>query len=260
MSSQPKQNRAKTKRTLPRLFYRWHRRIGASSALFLIWIVVSGWLLNHSDNLNLAQQQIHSPALAHWYNLNYTKPTKIFNSKNHWLINNDETLLLDGKTLTINFNNVIGFTQSEQLFAIANSHEILLLDSKNELVDKLTESSLPYKTITKIGSGCDGIAITDIDNNNAAHTLSTQDGIDWQACDQAIAWSSATAITPEQLKQIEPQLVPAISVEKIIIDLHTGRFFGRYGAYVVDAIGLCLLLLALSGLWLFFRMGHKNNH
>jgi hypothetical protein len=263
MTFQQPHNRAKTKRKLPRELYRWHRRIGASAALFVVWIVISGWLLNHSDSLKLAQQQIYSPALAHWYNLHYAVPTKIFNSKNHWLVNNDETLILDSKILSTQFSNVIGLTQSEQFIAIASNHEILLLDAQNQVVDKLNESSLPFKYITKIGSGCDGIAITDADadadDNNPIHTLSSQDGLEWQPCSQPITWSTAKPINTDQLKQLEPQLVPAISVEKIIIDLHTGRFFGRYGAFVVDVIGLCLMLLALSGLWLFLRNSRKNH-
>jgi hypothetical protein len=246
--------RKKTNRQLPRLFYRWHRRIGASAALFLVWIVISGWLLNHSDSLMLAQNDIHSPALAHWYNLNYQKPTQGFTHNQHWLINSDETLLLDAKKINAPFAHAIGLAVNETLIAIANPHEILLLDEQLAIIDKLNDSSLPIKNIVKIGSGCKGIVISDNQQN-----FSTSDGLDWQTCNEPIVWSQTAALNAHQIAQAEPQIVPAISVEKVIVDLHTGRFFGRYGAYVVDAVGLCLLLLALSGLWLFFRMGNKTN-
>ncbi len=244
----------KNNRTLPRTFYRWHRRIGASAALFLIWIVVSGWLLNHSDSLNLAQREIHSPALAHWYNLNYQAPKKGFTHNKHWLINSDEILLLDGKKINAPFARALGLAAYEKLIAIANTQEILLLDEQQTIIDKLSVSSLPIKTITHIGSGCSGITIGD-----GQQTFSTVDGLDWLQCSETITWSKTENLNPQQIAQIEPQLVPAISVEKLIVDLHTGHFFGRYGAYVVDAVGLCLLLLALSGLWLFFRLGNKTN-
>ncbi len=250
MTSHPHRKPHKPGRTLPRFFYRWHRRIGASAALFITWLVISGWALNHSDSLNLAQQQIHSPVLANWYNLTYQTPTQVFASQNHWLVSN----LLDGKTLTTYLNDPVGLTETENLIAIANSHELILLNPNGELIDKLSDSSVPIKNITKIGKGCAGIVIT-----NNTQIFSTQDGIDWQSCEENITWAIAQNIKPEQLKQIKPLLVPEISLEKVIVDLHTGRFFGRYGAYVVDAVGGCLMLLALSGLWLFFRVGNKSN-
>jgi hypothetical protein len=246
--------RKKNNRQLPRLFYRWHRRIGASAALFLVWIVISGWLLNHSDGLQLAQNEIHSPALAHWYNLNYQNPTQSFTHSQHWLINSDATLLLDGKKINVPFTNAIGLAAHEKLIAIANAHEVLLLDEQQTIIDKLSDSSLPINNMIHIGSGCSGIVVGD-----SQHNFSTSDGLNWQACNEPIVWSQTEKLNAQQLSQVEPQIVPSISVEKLIVDLHTGRFFGRFGAYVVDAVGLCLLLLALSGLWLFFRVGNGAN-
>jgi len=243
----------KATRKLPRLFYRWHRRIGASAALFLIWIVISGWLLNHSDSLNLAQRQLHSPALANWYHLSYQVPTTIFSNTNHWLASSGETLLWDAKPLSVKLSSPVGFFQSENIIAIANNDDLVLLNPQSELIDKLNSSSLPLKHISKIGSGCNGIAISD-----DIHIFTSQDGLDWQSCEQNISWSKAQAITAAQLTQIELLLVPEISVEKVLVDLHTGRFFGRYGAYVVDLVGGCLLLLALSGFWLFLRSATKG--
>lgn len=239
---------------LPRLFYRWHRRIGVSAAVFLVWIVISGWLLNHSDSLNLARKEIHSPALAHWYNIHYQIPTQGFMQGNHWLISSDEVLLVDGKKIDAFFTGSVGIAAYKNLIAIASAHEVLLLDDKNQVIDKLDKSSLPLPTITKMGTGCNGILISD----NQQH-YSSADGLDWQPCNEGLTWSQQQTLNTQQIAQAELQLVPAISLEKLMVDLHTGRFFGRYGAYVVDAVGLCLLLLALSGIWLFFKLGHKSN-
>ena len=218
-----------------------------------MWIVISGWLLNHSDSLGLAELRVQSPLLAHWYNLDYTPPQQVFESQTHWLVLADDRPILDGKALAATLNTPVGLAQSGQLVAIADPHQLLLFTGQGQLIDKLADANLPLKNLQHIGTGCDGIAISD-----NSQTFSTADGIDWQPCTTAISWSAAQAITPGQLTQIEPLLIPPISAEKLLIDLHTGRFFGRYGALVVDLIGGCLLLLALSGLWLFFRINHKK--
>lgn len=253
MSSHHRRPPHKHNRQLPRLFYRWHRRIGTTAALFLIWIVISGWMLNHSDSLGLAQHNIHSPALAHWYNLSYQPPRTQFRSKDHWLAATDDTALLDGKNLAVPLSEPLGLIQTDQLVVAANARQLILLSPVGELIDKLETTNLPISQIAKIGTGCQGIAIAD-----SQHAFASSDGIDWQACTEEVNWSSPEPLSGSQLQQIEPLLVPGISLEKVVLDLHTGRFFGRFGAYVVDAIGACLLLLALSGLWLFFRMRQKK--
>jgi hypothetical protein len=258
----------KTTPTLPRLLYRWHRRIGAAAALFVVWIVITGIMLNHGDELTLSQYSLHNSSLAHWYNLNDQLPSHVFVNENHWLGASNNLLVLDGEMLKPQLSSPIGIAQiaiaqmgtaqiaiaqNKQLIAIANQHEIILLDAEKKLIDRLNESSLPITPITKIGNGCSGIAIS-----NATQTFSTQDGIEWQPCAHTVTYSRTQSINTHQLKQLEILLIPEISLEKLIIDLHTGRFFGSYGAYAVDLVAVCLLLLALSGLWLFFRNSRKK--
>ena len=36
-----------------------------------------------------------------------------------------------------------------------------------------------------------------------------------------------------------------------MLDAHSGRFFGKYGAYVIDAAAILLLTLAITGIWLW---------
>ena len=40
-----------------------------------------------------------------------------------------------------------------------------------------------------------------------------------------------------------------ISLETLIVDLHSGRFFGDAGVLFVDIVGLLICLLAFTGLW-----------
>ena len=44
-----------------------------------------------------------------------------------------------------------------------------------------------------------------------------------------------------------------LSYERVLLDLHSGRIFGRVGVLVVDAAAVALLLLALSGFYMWFK-------
>ncbi|MBL1432554.1 MAG: hypothetical protein COB94_003805 [Gammaproteobacteria bacterium] len=44
-----------------------------------------------------------------------------------------------------------------------------------------------------------------------------------------------------------------ISWERMLLDLHSGRVFGRYGIYVMDFAAIGLLVLSCTGLWIWLR-------
>lgn len=41
----------------------------------------------------------------------------------------------------------------------------------------------------------------------------------------------------------------SISLETLILDLHSGRFFCNAGVLFVDIVGLLMCILAITGLW-----------
>jgi len=44
-----------------------------------------------------------------------------------------------------------------------------------------------------------------------------------------------------------------LPVERVLLDLHSGRFFGRFGPWIFDTIAVLLILLALSGTWIWLK-------
>lgn len=240
------------KRHLTKGLYRWHRRIGVSAALFLLWLVISGLLLNHTEHLDLDKRKLHSAALAHWYHLDTNSPQVYYPLGSHWVAETQEAILLDGAPLASASTHakLIGTAQIPPLFAVATDKELLLLSEQGQLIDRLAADTLPISPITQIGQACGGITLT-----NGQKQFVTLDGLDWQDCTEQLTATPVKQLNATQLDQ----LVPGVSLEKIILDLHTGHFFGTLGVWFVDMIALCLSLLALSGLWLFVKMGKKNH-
>ena len=44
-----------------------------------------------------------------------------------------------------------------------------------------------------------------------------------------------------------------LTLERVLLDLHSGRVLGSAGVLLVDAAAILFLLLAISGLWLWSR-------
>jgi hypothetical protein len=74
-------------------------------------------------------------------------------------------------------------------------------------------------------------------------------------------WSTPAKLSTGERQAYENVLTPGVSVQQLLLDLHSGRFAGRYGPLVVDLLALLLAILSLTGAWLFLvpRM-HRGKH
>jgi hypothetical protein len=231
------------------LLHRWHRRIGITASLFLIWMSVSGWLLNHTGALDLAQRQLTGDFIAAHYGLHNEIPTQAYVAAQHWLVVGDDAAALDGKKIDSMFAQPRGMVAFDNNLFVADATKLVLLDASGGLIDNV---SVPI-TIARIGLGCGGVVIA-----SAEKQLVTQDGVAFADCTESPQWSDEAALTKIQHEQIAPLLSSGVTLERVLLDLHSGRFFGAWGPYVVDALGLGLVMLALSGIWMFVRHQHQR--
>ena len=215
-------------------------------SLFVIFLVVTGWALNHTAELGLARLSMKAPWIAAWYGLRGDVPSSSFSAGGHWLVATENGALLDGKPTQFKLANVIGMSTTGELIAIASRDELVLANTQGRLVDRIAVAQLPSGAITRIGSAQNQIVL------QGATTFASGDGANWQAFSGAVQWSMTQPLSGEQLAAAK-QLAPGIPLERVMQDVHSGRVLGRYGHYLVDAIGLLFLLLAGSGLWMFFR-------
>ena len=44
-----------------------------------------------------------------------------------------------------------------------------------------------------------------------------------------------------------------LSLEKLLLDLHSGRIFGGAGVYLIDLSAIIFIILAVSGWWLWLK-------
>ena len=74
------------------------------------------------------------------------------------------------------------------------------------------------------------------------------------ASQSIINWSQPQPL-PEQLTTLT--IASEITLERFILDLHSGRAIGGWGVWLIDAVALCLILLIVSG-YLSWRERHKD--
>ncbi|MSQ45314.1 MAG: hypothetical protein EXR26_04525, partial [Nitrosomonadaceae bacterium] len=55
---------------------RWHGLVGVGAVVFLVYLLLSGLIINHGDALKLDQTEVSSPWLMRWYGMHVANPTQ----------------------------------------------------------------------------------------------------------------------------------------------------------------------------------------
>ena len=243
---------------LQRLLHRWHRRIGVAAALLVLLLASTGIMLSHAVGLRLHERAFDAPWLLALYHIEPVLSPRAMASPAGWLIWIDSHLYLDGVPVADDFAEPIGAVANDSLIAIANHEQLLLLTLSGELLERIGRSSLPGP-ITTIGNDAHGvIAIRSEDR-----LLASADLLQWQpATSSAIRWANAGTAPPQASlnKAMAAFRGKGVSASRVIGDLHSGRFLGRFGPWLMDASAIALIVLACSGLWMWWKQRPRRHH
>lgn len=245
---------------LQRLLHRWHRRIGVVAALLVLLLASTGIALSHANGLRLHERMFDVPWLLALYRMAPQSPPRALPSAAGWLIWIDRHLYLEGKTIAEQLDPPLGAAQNRDSIAVAAPEQMLLLTLNGELLERLDSSPLPGP-IEAIGND----ALGRIALRSQGQVYHSEDLLDWQpGSANPIRWASAAdAPPPASLNAaLGAFRGNGVSALRVISDLHSGRFLGTIGPWLMDASAVALMVLAGSGLWMWWqqRARYRRRH
>ena len=239
------------KGTTRQRYVKSHRLLGSWATLVIVGVVVSGWVLNHSERLGLEQVQISSAMVLNWYGMAPEGELHAFTLADNWLMDLDRTIFLDGEPVITLSSPLLGAVRLEEFVAFGSEQELVLgiLDEKLEIVDRLQQGSLPGP-IVRVGVRAKNKLLIETQNGifsadqnfihwNQVNAELAADGIDWSSAQKA----------PEDLRKtvLKNYRGEGISLSRLITDLHTGRLFGGFGFLLTDLAAIVILVLTITG-------------
>lgn len=234
---------------MPRDLFVWHRSIGLAAALFIFFLVLTGIVIQHSDALNLPTKYLSNTWLLQYYGIK-PNPITSFNAGGQVISHAGERLYLSGKPIPVRAEAMHGAVVLHDDIIIATPDTVLVCDSVGQVIDEITvEDGLHEFPL--------GIALTADDTvvirGTSAHWEAGSGFAVWREVRQDDpGWVIPSATPPDLKDMIEAHdMSSQISWERFLLDLHSGRFLGRYGVYVIDAAGLLILVLSITGLVLW---------
>ncbi len=236
----------KKSNTVWRFLYKLHRYAGLFSAVILLMLAITGIALNHTDDLKLDSQMIESTIILDWYGIKTPNKLTSFQTKQHWLTQVNQQLYFDKTLLLKNKTTLLGAVETDEFIVVALSNTLLLLSLEGEVIEKITFNAVENIGITPLQ------AIVIKSDNKL--TSSANGLLSWHPHHgEPIKWSKLSQlpapITQNIKKNFRSSVLP---LERVLLDLHSGRIFGFIGILLVDISGVLLIILALTGcsIWL----------
>lgn len=225
----------------------WHARIGVLAAIFFLTLAVTGVALNHTQALRLDKRPVAAPWLMHWYGLHAEIPSHGYLFEHGYLAWDAQRWSMDGKPLPA-AGAVVGAVEVAGVRYVATASTLYLYQPDGSLLDKLGGSALPVARIQRIGSAGGELLV-----QGAEGAYASADGLDWRLHSAQVGWSSPQLLPREAHAQLASAFSPSLPLERVLLDVHSGRIFGSYGPLLMDLAALILMMLSLSGVWIYLR-------
>ena len=237
-----------------RSFYVWHRYMGISAALFTLIIAFTGILLNHTEDFDFHDTHVQSGWVLDWYGIEAPDQLLSFPVGERHITLMGDDLYLDRREIGDDYHDLTGAVAFGDMLVISVNNEILLLTPRGEIIERLKRRDGVPAGIEKIGLNGEGkLAVRTL------HEIYLPDEtfIRWQRYDgdaDNIRWARQAPLEPRLKKLLQNHFRgEVLSLERVLLDLHSGRFFGRIGPWVFDIAAILLILLSLTGAWIWLK-------
>lgn len=231
-----------------------HRRMGLVSALFVILLSASGLVIHNSPRLSLDQRFISSSAMLGWYSIEAPDISISFSLGEHRVSLIADSIYFDSIRLADGFNSLIGVVETDFGFLIASNNQLLLVTAEVEMIEALGSVHGIPPGLTAIGGTAEGgIYLRSAEDIFAADL----GALSWSSTSMGpgqIQWSLATTPAAELAELIKADYSASLlSWERLILDIHSGRFLGSLGVVLVDIMALLFIFMGITGVWIWSR-------
>ena len=233
----------------------WHRRLGAVLAVVVILLCVTGVALNHTERLHLDERPLRADWLLDWYGVAAPDSGRYVSLGTHDVASLGDHLYVDDTFIGAPFPDLVGAVRTDAFLVVAFTNEMLVLADDLSIVERLGHAEGLPADLAAITSGdTGGLAVLDASGRT---WVADRDIVAWQRTDYRVdSWPEPAALSADRLRELgRDYRGRVLTLERLMLDLHSGRLFGLGGTWVMDIVAALLVVLAVSGLWLWSRSG-----
>ena len=225
----------------------WHARIGVLATFIFLLLTTTGIALNHAGALGLDRHMVKAAWLMRWYGLRTAVPDQAYVFPHGYFTWDAQRWVMDGKVVSGNGESPLGVVEIDKVRYAASRSALYLFDMDGNLIERIAGAGLPAAPLRLIGEYAGHVVVL-----TAQGAFASADAIEWQPVrEDGVTWATSVALPPARAGEVAALLAPGLPLERIVLDAHSGRIFGKYGSLVVDMAAMVLIVLSISGFWIY---------
>jgi|TARA_B110000908_G_C10111595_1_gene383330 hypothetical protein len=229
----------------------WHRTIGALAALFLLILAITGIILNHTLDFKLDERHLNWPWILEHYGVSDVKADHVYWLDGNVLSQIDDQLFVDANPVAKSREPIVGGIHLDEMTVIASEDALILLSEDGEYIETMSSGVGIPSDIQRIGL------------HNGLPILQTRNGMwrsdfimeEWKQTNlEGVSWSILTEMPDSVINDLAAYFHgKGITIERFVLDIHNGHILGALGKWILDFFGFLMVLLSLSGLWMWIK-------
>ncbi|MFL2556116.1 MAG: PepSY domain-containing protein [Gammaproteobacteria bacterium] len=232
---------------------KWHKKIGIFIALFVIFLSISGIALNHSEKLRLNTTFIQMEWLLDLYQI--SPPSELISfptHNNNWASQLGKRIYFNDKEIINDANKLVGVIYVNNTFVVGYDGKLMVLTNKGELLESLSGVEGVPAGMKKIGY--DEVNNVIIESAHGYYRVNLEI-LAWDEHDYLSAdWSTVSNISEHLKKAIFNEYRGrGLTIEKVLLDMHSGRVVGTWGVYFMDLVAILFLIISFTGVWMWWQ-------
>lgn len=224
------------------------------SAVFVIFLSLSGILIHHSSRLGLDAQFTDSNWLLNWYGIEVQEIEVAYSADDSNIALLENSLYFNTAVLDGSYSQLAGMLQTEFGFLVLAQQQLLVLTPEGAVIETLGAVHGMPRAAQRLGKLPSANPV--LETEDAVFIIDVEN-LDWLAFSGAIdevLWSEPAVLDAMVDAEIKDAYATSLlSWERLMIDLHSGRIFGSLGVVLVDIMALLFVFMAITGIWIWSR-------
>lgn len=226
--------------------------MGLVSAAFVLLLAVTGLALNHTESLGLDGRYLDTGWLLDWYGVEAPPEPVSFEAGGRYVTRMGGRLWIGSEPVLDDVEHLSGVVSAGRFLVAALGNGLALFTADGRLVERLGGTAGVPPGARRIGTTQDGAVVVDTPDGDFETDAALTS---WERiADPQVNWSRPADPPPATREALaRAWRGRGLSMERVILDLHSGRLLGRYGVWLMDAMAVLFVLLAATGIWVWAR-------
>jgi hypothetical protein len=234
--------------------YVWHRYAGLCAALLVIVLAVTGVALNHTEGLKLDEHFVRSAWIQDWYGIRAPEAATSFATPAASVTLLGRRLYVGGRPLPGEYERLVGAVSTAEMLIAAVDDRLLLIGPQGDLLAELSHLDGVPPDVQRLGMDGESRPVI---ATESGHYRPDANFTRWERLPEArddIVWARPATLPPDRRAELERNFrARVLPWERVLLDVHSGRFFGAYGVWIMDGAALLLCFLAGSGVLIWLK-------